>query len=89
MAENDKNEGIHHQKIFCVITVARQIAGEYVAIKTEKAFSQASQADALLKELKATYVTPEGKIRPIKVSTPQGDLECFCEVGAFELEIVE
>ena len=75
--------------IFAVITVARQIQGEYVFVKTEKAFKTAGKADALLKQLKKQYQTPEGKVKPIKIATPQGDAECFCEVGAFELEVVE
>lgn len=84
-----ENDSIHRQKIFCVLTVARQIAGEYIAIKGDKAFRSADRANALLQQLKASYVTPEGKIKPIKVSTPQGELECFCEVGVFELEVIE
>ena len=75
------------ETVFAVITVARQIEGEYVFIKTEKAFRQASKADELLKKLKAQYSTPEGKIIPQKVQTPTGEAECFCEVGAFELEL--
>lgn len=76
-------------KAFAVVTVARQIEGEYVAIRTDKAYKKASSADAELKKLKAQYTTPEGKINPQKISTPQGDLECFCEVGVFEIEIEE
>jgi glyoxylate utilization-related uncharacterized protein len=75
------------ETVFAVITVARQIEGEYVFIKTEKAFRQASKADELLKKLKAQYATSDGKIVPQLISTPNGDAECFCEVGAFELEI--
>lgn len=75
------------EKVFAVITVARQIEGEYVFIKTEKAFKQAGKADELVKKLKQQYVTPEGKVIPQNISTPQGAAECACEVGAFELEI--
>lgn len=75
--------------LFAVITVARQIEGEYVFIKTEKAFRTAGKADALLKSLQQKYATPEGKIRPVKISTPHGEAECFCEVGAFEIEVVD
>lgn len=74
-------------KAFAVITVARQIEGEYISIKTEKAFTQASKADELLKSLKKKYVDESGKIKPIKLQTPNGDMECFCEVGAFEIEV--
>lgn len=77
------------KKVFAVITVARQIEGEYVFIRTEKAFSSAQKADALLRELKQQYLTPDGKIKPINLATPYGDAQCFCEVGAFEIELEE
>jgi hypothetical protein len=76
-------------KVFAVITVARQIGGEYIAIRTEKAFVQAGKADEYLRELKKTFVTPEGKPKATRLSTPQGELDCICEAGAFEIEIVE
>jgi hypothetical protein len=75
------------EKIFAVITVARQVEGEYVFIKTEKAFKSAQKADALLKTLKNQYVTPDGKWRPQQVSTPQGEAVCMCEVGVFEIDL--
>lgn len=75
------------EKIFAVITVARQVEGEYVFIRTEKAFKSAQKADALLKVLKNQYATPDGKWRPQQVSTPQGDAVCMCEVGVFEIEV--
>jgi hypothetical protein len=76
-------------KLFAVITVARQVEGEYVFIKTEKAFASAERADALLKALKGQYSTPDGKWRPQNVSTPQGDAVCMCEAGVFEIEVDE
>lgn len=77
------------EKIFAVITVARQIEGEYVFIKTERAFKSAKKADESLKALKAQYATPEGKWKPQQVSTPQGDAVCMCEAGVFEIEVDE
>lgn len=82
-----EKENVHHQKIFCVITVARQVDGEYVFIKTEKGFRKASSADVLLTKLKKDYTTADGKFKPVEISTPQGNAVCQCEVGAFELEI--
>lgn len=76
-------------KIYAVITVARQVEGEYVFIKTEKAFKSAQQADSLLKTLKSQYVTEDGKWKPQMVSTAQGDAMCQCEVGVFELEVAD
>lgn len=79
----------HPKRVFAVITVARQLQGEYVFIKTEKAFTTAGKADTYLKKLKQQYTTLDGKVKPIKISTPQGEADCFCEVGAFELDVVE
>lgn len=75
------------EKLYAVITVARQVEGEYVFIKTEKAFKSAQKADALLKSLKNQYVTEDGKWKPQTVSTGQGDAICQCEVGVFEIEV--
>jgi|TARA_Y100000034_G_C6773403_1_gene345145 hypothetical protein len=79
---------VDKMKVFAVITVARQISGEYVFIRTEKAFEKASKADKLLKKLKSQYSNEDGTIKPIRIDTPQGTAECMCEVGAFELEVV-
>jgi 3-deoxy-D-manno-octulosonic acid (KDO) 8-phosphate synthase len=73
-------------KIFAVITVARQIQGEYVFIRTEKGFEQASKADELLNIKKSQFAGPDGKPMPIKITTPHGEAECLCEVGVFEIE---
>lgn len=75
------------EKCYAVITVARQVEGEYVFIKTEKAFKSAKKADDLLKSLKKQYVTEDGKWKPQTVSTGQGDATCQCEVGVFEIEL--
>lgn len=75
------------QKLFAVVTVARQVEGEYVFVKTERAFKSAQKADALLKGLKLQYVTPDGRWKPQQVSTPQGDAVCMCEAGVFEIEV--
>lgn len=78
-----------NMSLYAVITVARQIDGEYVFIKTEKAFKSAKKADDLLRFLKKQYVDEEGKWKPQKVVTPQGEANCQCEVGVFEIEIEE
>lgn len=75
------------EKLFAVITVARQVDGEYVFIKTEKAFTKAAAADKFLQKLKQQYVTPSGQQVPQSLTTPQGAATCMCEAGAFELEI--
>jgi hypothetical protein len=75
------------KKVFAVITVARQIDGEYVFVKTEKAFFKAEKAEAEAKRLRATFVTKDDKVKPIKVSTAQGEAVCSCTVGVFDLEV--
>lgn len=75
--------------IYAVITVARQIDGEYVFIKTESAFTSAEKADTLLKKLKKNYVTEEGKWKPQLISTSNGEATCQCEAGIFEIELEE
>ena len=75
------------EKVFAVITIARQVEGDYVFIKTEKAFRSAKKADDLMMKLKKDAVVMGGKIKPVKISTPQGDAKCFLEIGAFELEL--
>lgn len=74
-------------KIFCVITVARQVEGEYVFIKTEKGFLSAEKADQCLKNLKNQYATPEGKWKPQLIQTSNGEATCQCEVGVFEIDV--
>lgn len=74
------------EKIYATISVCRQVDGEYIFIKTDKAFKSAQKADALLKSLKSQFVTEDGKWKPQVVSTAQGDATCQCEAGIFELE---
>jgi hypothetical protein len=74
-------------KIFAVITVSRQISGEYVFVRADKAFTKASKADAYVKQLAASLIGPDGKPITQAVTTPQGQAICHTEVGAFELSI--
>jgi len=74
------------QIIFCVLTIARQINGELVFIKTEKAFKKASKADEHVKTLNKGYREGD-KYKPMKFSSEFGDIECFCVAGGFDLEV--
>ena len=74
-------------KIFAVITVARQVDGEYIFIKTEKGFASGEKADQYLNSLKNQYATPDGKWKPQLIQTASGEATCQCEVGIFELEV--
>ena len=68
-------------KVFAIISVARQVDGEYVVIKAEKAFKKASKADEYAKGLAKRYTEA--------ISTPSGPIACVCERGVFELDVDE
>lgn len=76
-------------KAFFVLTVSRQIGGEYVFVKAEKAFTKASSADDYLNKMKSQLIGPDGNQIPITIKTPQGEATCYCEIGVFEIEIEE
>jgi len=75
------------KNIFAVVVIARQIDGEYVFVRSEKAFSSAGKADKLMQKLKKEFIDSEGKPKPIKLTTAHGEAMCICEVGAFEMEL--
>lgn len=75
-------------KVYAVITVARQVEGEYVFIKTEKAFQSSEKAEGFLQGLKAKYTSGD-RWTPQLIKTPNGEAICQCEAGVFEIEIEE
>lgn len=75
------------EKLFAVITVARQVDGEYVFVKTEKAFKKASKADEYMKKLNEGHRSSDGKYNLVRLSTPQGEADCYCTTGAFEIDV--
>lgn len=68
-------------KVFAIFTVARQVDGEYVVVKVEKAFTQASKADEYAKGLAKRYAE--------SITTPAGPIACVCERGVIEIEVDE
>ncbi|RTK97715.1 MAG: hypothetical protein EKK64_00435 [Neisseriaceae bacterium] len=66
-------------KLFSIISVARQVDGEFVVIKVEKTFKTASKADEYVKQLSARYTE--------NIDTPSGPVSCVCERGIFEIEV--
>lgn len=68
-------------KIFAIVSVARQVDGEYVVVKAEKAFKQASKADAYAAGLAKRYTE--------SIPTPSGPIACLCERGIFEMDLDE
>lgn len=73
-------ESSNQKKIWVIVTVARQVEGEYIQIKFEKAYLQASKADEYVKELAKVYTET--------VTVPGvGPVDFLCERGVHELEI--
>jgi len=68
-------------KVFAIISVARQVDGEYCVIKVEKAFKDPSLADSFVKSLSKKYAE--------SINTPNGSIECVCERGVFEIDVTE
>lgn len=68
-------------KIFFVVTVARQVEGEMVSIRFEKAFTSAAKADEYAKTLSKTYTE--------NVPTPYGNVEFVAERGIHEILLEE
>ena len=66
-------------KIFCIISVARQVDGEMCVVKTEQAFKTASEADAFAQTLAKKYAE--------SINTPHGPIACICERGVFEIDV--
>jgi hypothetical protein len=83
----DTTKRLIMENLYAVITVGRQVDGEYIFIKTEKVFKSAQKADSFLRGLKSKFVTEDGKWKPQVISTPNGDATCQLEAGVFEIEV--
>jgi acetamidase/formamidase len=68
-------------KIYCITTVGRQVDGDIVSIRFEKAFKSKIKSDAFAKDL--TKVWTEN------VSTPTGPVQFVLERGVQEVELDE
>ena len=68
-------------KLFVVVSIARQVNGEYCVVKVEKAFTKQTSADSFSKNLAKKYAEV--------IQTPNGSIECVCERGVFEVDVVE
>lgn len=68
-------------KVFAIITVARQVDGEYVLIKSEGAFFDKLKAEKFVSNLSRQYAET--------IDTPAGKIACICERGVFEIEVEE
>jgi len=68
-------------KVFCVATVGRQMEGEMITIRFEKAFTQASKADEYAKTLSQSYTE--------MIDTPHGSVQFVCQRSVHEVEVEE
>ena len=73
--------------VHVVIMVARQIEGEYIAVRTIGGSTDKQKAEALRDKVKQECADANGKVKVIHLKTPNGEMDCICEVGAFEVEI--
>jgi len=93
METNNQNPNpLPRNCIYCVLTVARQIGGEWQVIKSEKAFTDPDKAEAFSKELNNKYIVPN--TRPVqkmavKVTTEHGEIACQCLASVYEMELVD
>lgn len=69
-------------KVFLIVNVARQINGEFIFVKVEKAFKDSSKAE--------NYFNSLAKTKNQLIQTAQGfSVECSCEYSIFDVEIDE
>jgi hypothetical protein len=73
-------------KIYVVMSVARQVHGEWIFIQSKGAFRTQEKANDLLYVLKAQY-TKDGKAVSVTLTTEHGDIPCYCEIGVFEVDL--
>jgi hypothetical protein len=66
-------------KAFAIISIARQVDGEYCIIKIEKAYKDPNLAESYAKSLSKKYAE--------SIQTPNGSVDCVCERGIFEIDI--
>lgn len=67
--------------IYCVTTVGRQVEGDMVSIKFEKAYKSKVKAEAFSKDLAKVYTE--------NVNTPTGPVQFMLERGVQEVEFDE
>lgn len=69
-------------KVFLIVNVARQINGEFIFVKVEKAFKDILKAE--------TYFNSLAKNTKQLIQTAQGfSVECSCEYSIFDIETEE
>lgn len=74
-------------RIWVVVTVARQVGGEYVLVRTEKAFREEFLAEKHMYELRKQQLGPDGRTAAVRYQTDHGSIDCICEIGAFAVDL--
>lgn len=67
------------EKVYVILSVARQVDGEIVVVKPELAFKSRDRAEAEAGKLAKQYAET--------VSTPTGPTQCVCTRGVFEVQV--
>ena len=69
-------------KVFFVVTIARQVEGEIISVRFDKAFTTASKADQYVKTLAKTFTET--------INVPgQGPVNFVCERGVHDIDVEE
>ncbi len=68
-------------KAYAIISIARQVDGEYCIVKVDGAYKERNRAQSLAEGLAKRYAET--------IQTASGPIQCVCERGVFELDIEE
>lgn len=67
-------------KIYIVVNVARQINGEFIFVKVEKAFKESKKAEEFISSAENPY-------KDLVQNSSGFSVECMCSRGIFDIEI--
>jgi len=65
--------------LYAIISVARQVEGEYIVVKPEKVYRSKQKAEEVVNQLTKHYAET--------IQTPTGPIQCVCTRGIFEIEV--
>lgn len=69
-------------KIYVIANVARQINGEFIFVRIEKAFKESKKAEDYLKSVEVYY-------KDLVQNSSGFSIECMCSRGIFDVEVEE
>lgn len=67
-------------KVYVIANVARQINGEFVFVKIEKAYLDSIKAEGYLKSVETQY-------KDLVQNSSGFSIECMCSRGIFDIEV--